>query len=516
MSVLVALHVIVLVVFRGVAVPSNALTAAVPFVAGLCCLWRCAQLPQRERPAWIWIAIGLFVWSAAQAVFTYISGNNWNLYPAPDFSDLLFFDAEIAFFLAISNTYNAQSSRGVFYLNVFQAAMATVLVYIRLFKIPMQPADATAALYQIYWGECLLLAVAATLRLVTWSTEEERFRNRVLCLMLWMYLPVDIVLDYPSSLWQPEAGTIFSMVGRLPKGELFELLWSVPFLFLAWQVLRAPIRSLSRGQAMRPPKKGTLLLRSFYPMMINCALFGLAVSITRYYLYLGLTAILLLLLVQGFHSCVIQVSYLMGQANLRSKEQELKAANQELERQSMLDPLTGIPNRRYFTDAFEAEWKRASRKNESLAILMIDLDFFKGVNDVHGHPYGDECLVLIANAFCSELQRPVDVVARYGGEEFIVLLPDTRLEGAATVARSLQTSIEELNIVNKASPYDQRLTMSIGIAVASPSSASSRDELIAQADHALYRAKREGRNRIRWHEEGTPWRVPEAVEAAAE
>jgi len=513
MLALVALHVAILLVLPGIAVPSNACTAAVPFVAGLCCLWRCVQLPQRERPAWVWIAIGLFVWSAAQAAFTYISGNNWNLYPAPDFSDLLFFDAEIAFFLAISNTYNAQSSLGVLYLNFFQAAMATGLAYVRLFKIPMQPGDATITLYQIYWGECLLLAVAATLRLFNWSTPEERFRNRVLCGMLWMYLPIDVVLDYPSSVWQPPTGTIFDMVIRLPKGGLFELLWSVPFLFLGWQALRSPICNVSRRHERRLPKKRALLVRSFYPMIVTCALFGLAASVTRYYFYLGMTAIFLLLLVQGFHSGVIQVSYLLGQADLRSKEQELKAANQELERQSMLDPLTGIPNRRYFSDAFEAEWKRALRKDELLAILMVDLDFFKGVNDVHGHLYGDDCLVRIANAFCSELQRPVDVVARYGGEEFIVLLPDTDLEGAAAVARSLQDSIRELNIANQASPYENRLTMSIGIAVARPSSPITRDELTAQADHALYRAKRQGRNRICWHKEGTPRAIPEAVEA---
>ncbi len=211
--------------------------------------------------------------------------------------------------------------------------------------------------------------------------------------------------------------------------------------------------------------------------------------------------ILLLLIVQGFHSGSIQVSYLLGQANLLTKEKELKAANLELERQSMLDPLTAIPNRRYFSEAFESEWKRALRKNEPVAILMLDLDFFKGINDAHGHVYGDDCLVQIAKALGGELHRGVDVVARYGGEEFIVLLPDTELEGAGTVAAGLQAAVVELGIVNKASPFDQQLTVSIGIAAVRPSPQVSRGELIAHADRALYRAKREGRNRICWHEE---------------
>ncbi len=114
---------------------SNGSTAAIAFVAGLCCVWRSTQLRQRERPAWLWIAIGLFVWAIAQAIFTWIAGNNWNLAAAADISDLLFFVAEIPFLLAISNTYDAASRRGALYVNIFQAIVATVLTYIRIFRM---------------------------------------------------------------------------------------------------------------------------------------------------------------------------------------------------------------------------------------------------------------------------------------------------------------------------------------------------------------------------------------------
>ena len=412
-----------------------------------------------------------------------MSGNNWNLEPAADISDLLFFEAEIPFLLAISNTYDAESRRGALYVNIFQAAVATVLTYIRIFR--MTPANSAVALYEIYWAECLLLAVTASIRLLTWSTEEERLRNRLLCATLWMYLPVEILLDYPSSAWQPPAGSLLAIVPRLPKGGLFELLWSLPFLFMGLQALRAPIL-LERTTRRHLNNKGALLLRSLFPMIITCALFALAVSVAREHFYVGVGTILLLLIVQGLHSGVIQVSYLLGQASLLTKERELKAANLELERQSMLDPLTGIPNRRYFSEAFEAEWKRALRKNEPIAVLMLDLDFFKGINDAHGHVYGDDCLVQIAKSLRAELQRGVDVVARYGGEEFIVLLPDTDLEGAGTVAAGLQSAVAELGIVNQASPFDQQLTVSIGIAATVPLAQTPRGELIANADRALY------------------------------
>lgn len=507
-----AFHAVVLFIFPGTAFPSNACTAAIPFIAGFCCLWRSVRVRQRSRPSWIWISIGLFIWAAAQLLFTFISGNNWNLNPTPDFSDLLFFDAQIPFFLAISNTYDSQSGQGLLYLNAFQAAMATVLTYIRLFKIEMSPGHAGETLYQIYWAECLLLALAGTLRLLAWSTAEERRRTRVLCATFWMYLPVEVLLDYPSTAWQPPTGSVLAMMRawQLPKGEWFELLWSVPFLFLGVQALRMPIeRGVMREREKPLHRRRVLLLRSFFPMMITCALFVLAVSVARYYFYLGLAAILLLLVVQGIHSGVIQVSYLMGQTRLIEKEKELKAANLELERQSMLDPVTGIPNRRYFSEALEAEWKRALRKQECVAILMLDLDYFKAINDAHGHLYGDDCLIQIAQALRQELQRSLDVIARYGGEEFIVLLPDTSLEGAGTVAAGLQNAVAKLNIVNKVSPHDGKLTVSIGIAAASPSLALSRGELIARADRALYRAKREGRNRICWDEDVVTRELPE-------
>ena len=508
---LVVLQLLCLALLPAKAVVSNACSAAVAFLAGLCCLWRCQQIRRRERPAWMWVAVGLFLWAIAQSIFTWMGGNNWDLDAVADISDLLFFEAEIPFLLAITNTYDDESRRGALYVNLLQAAVASGLTYLRVFRMPAPPGDQSVVLYSIYWAECLLLAVVATVRLFTWSTEEERQRNRLLCAMLWIYLPIEILLDYPGAGWHAPADTLVGMMWRLPKGGMYELLWSVPFLFIGLQVLRAPIRQESATRRSSQNRKA-LLLRSLFPMVITCAVFVLAVSVARQHFNIGVGSILLLLIVQGFHSGVIQVSYLVGQASLLTKERELRAVNLELERQSMLDPLTGIPNRRYFSDAFDKEWKRALRKNEHLSILMVDLDFFKGINDAHGHVYGDHCLVEIAKAIGNELQRGVDVVARYGGEEFIVLLPDTDLEGAGAVAAGMQAAIARLNIVNKVSPFDGQLTVSIGIAATRPVSPMARGELIARADRELYRAKREGRNRICWHDDLITSSVTEPID----
>jgi hypothetical protein len=188
LGTVLALHVTVILAVRDPAIISNVCIAATALVAALCCLWRTTQLEQQERPPWLWIAAGFLVWSAAQLVFTRVAGKNWDFGPGPEISDLLFFDALIPLFLAISNTYETQAAASVVYLNVFQAAMATALTYLCVFKVHASAAAVLDDLYKVYWSECLLLAIASALRLLTWSTLEERRRARLLCATLWLYL----------------------------------------------------------------------------------------------------------------------------------------------------------------------------------------------------------------------------------------------------------------------------------------------------------------------------------------
>jgi two-component system, cell cycle response regulator len=163
---------------------------------------------------------------------------------------------------------------------------------------------------------------------------------------------------------------------------------------------------------------------------------------------------------------------------------------------SLEDPLTGIANRRKFVPELENAWRRAIRKQQPLALLMLDVDYFKGVNDRHGHAYGDECLIAIARIMSLHARRPDDVVARLGGEEFVLLLPDTETAGAAVVATRLQEAIAAMGTVNEASPFDKRLTVSIGIGtVNTPHNGVDPMTLVDCADRALYDAKGTGRNK---------------------
>lgn len=173
----------------------------------------------------------------------------------------------------------------------------------------------------------------------------------------------------------------------------------------------------------------------------------------------------------------------------------LDNANQELRRLSSVDGLTGIANRRQFDETMEREWRRTLRTQGELALLLCDVDHFKGFNDRFGHQAGDDCLRLVARCLAQTLDRGGDLAARYGGEEFAVILPDTRLEGALCVAERLRQSVAALRIPHPDSPHGH-VTISIGAATLAAHRGTACQCLIRDADEALYHAKHEGRNRV--------------------
>jgi diguanylate cyclase (GGDEF)-like protein/PAS domain S-box-containing protein len=174
---------------------------------------------------------------------------------------------------------------------------------------------------------------------------------------------------------------------------------------------------------------------------------------------------------------------------------KIKALNEKLERLSYLDELTGLPNRRFFNDFCNREWRRMMRERKHIAYIMVDIDYFKEINDNYGHHAGDECITAVAKVLGRMLKRPSDLAARYGGDEFIVILPDTDAEGAMFIAEKLHKGISGLNIENACSPFG-KLTVSIGAAAGMPEQGTHWKRLETAADEALYRAKQNGRNQI--------------------
>lgn len=176
-------------------------------------------------------------------------------------------------------------------------------------------------------------------------------------------------------------------------------------------------------------------------------------------------------------------------------ERVLRTSRRRLLVESRQDHLTGLLNRRGFDAALDREVRRARRSATPLALLIVDIDWFKPYNDSLGHQEGDRCLRLVADALGTCLRRASDLACRYGGEEFVLILPDTDARGAIAVAANCQRAIEALAVAHPASVHG-RITASIGIVGANAGSVPADPaQVFAQADAALYSAKRNGRNR---------------------
>ena len=178
-----------------------------------------------------------------------------------------------------------------------------------------------------------------------------------------------------------------------------------------------------------------------------------------------------------------------------------KTAQVELERLAVRDGLTGLVNRRGFDERLDVELSRAIRDQQSMALIMIDVDHFKRFNDTYGHQLGDECLRQVASALSMAVLRPSDLVARYGGEEFAVILPSVDQAGACAVAERIRQGIAALAIVHSGNDELGVVTVSVGLACGIPARGTKEKDLITLADRALYQAKHAGRNRVeaaRW------------------
>jgi diguanylate cyclase (GGDEF)-like protein len=187
--------------------------------------------------------------------------------------------------------------------------------------------------------------------------------------------------------------------------------------------------------------------------------------------------------------------------------EKLETANRELEKLSISDPLTGLANRRHFNIVLEREWHTASRNRYPLSLIFLDIDYFKLYNDNYGHRAGDVCLQKIGEALRVNVRRAQDLFARYGGEEFVVLLPRSDSHQAAAMAESIRKYVESLDISHGQSEVADRITVSFGVASLIPETGMEPAHLLELADRALYRAKNDGRNRVRIDDETLPDQV---------
>jgi diguanylate cyclase (GGDEF)-like protein len=200
----------------------------------------------------------------------------------------------------------------------------------------------------------------------------------------------------------------------------------------------------------------------------------------------------LLEMTQNYDAAVRRLESLLAEKELLGKQ--LQEANTQLTRLASTDALTGLANKRALEEALIRDLSRAERDHTWLTIVLSDIDFFKKVNDTHGHLTGDEVLRQVGRVFGSKL-RGGDLAARYGGEEFLLILPGSNLVGGKIAAERLRKTIEELSMPGPSGPF--KVTASFGVAsVCGPGCAGTLKDLIGRADSALYAAKHGGRNRV--------------------
>jgi diguanylate cyclase (GGDEF)-like protein len=174
---------------------------------------------------------------------------------------------------------------------------------------------------------------------------------------------------------------------------------------------------------------------------------------------------------------------------------ELKRLRDLIKQQSLIDGLTGIANRRRFDEAIAEAWTACALSQRPLAMILLDVDYFKRYNDRFGHPQGDACLQAVASVLTQCVTSPGSLVARYGGEEFVCVLPEVDPLRAMAVAEHLCAEVKGLGLLHPASEVEEVVTVSLGVASVRPAAGGNPQDLVLRADQQLYRAKSEGRNR---------------------
>jgi diguanylate cyclase (GGDEF)-like protein len=224
---------------------------------------------------------------------------------------------------------------------------------------------------------------------------------------------------------------------------------------------------------------------SLAPGLLLAAIFALSLGVTERQGVFGRSVLALAML--AYVVRVTQTQFWFARTRDRLAE-----ALSTVERVSLLDELTGIPNRRAFDQALDERTKEAAREQRALSVLMIDIDHFKTFNDTLGHLEGDVALRSVARLLAGALRRPADFIARYGGEEFVVILPGTDEDGAQVVARRMNRAVYDAQLEHS-NGIDSRVTVSIGVATRAPDHVQG---VVMHADRALYSAKHAGRNRF--------------------
>ncbi|MFZ0500446.1 MAG: GGDEF domain-containing protein [Steroidobacteraceae bacterium] len=444
----------------------------------------CFRIGRQTGPAtaWKWTAVcgGLLLWETGLAVAAWQDLLRENTYMVTAGGGFAYFLYGVPLLLAICAAPNDKRLPAVIWIDGILALAIGVLAYREIFSYlpgmnqPEQWPAVTRVAYA-YDAENVLLALLAGVRLLAADSAEEQSLYRTLCGFLWVYsIEAGFYNHVVAIRWQLDTGTPWDPMTVLP------------FLMLAAITFLAPVHPLQRPSYVS--RSAVRMIQAGISVSLPLVLLTLGVIAIGHLPVLGAISIVGSLAAYGLRN-------MLSQAQLLESEDQLLESRKVLERASLIDPLTGVGNRRAFDQTLEREWSRAQRAGESLALVLIDVDHFKKMNDAFGHQRGDECLAAVARALERALPRVTDFIARYGGEEFACILPATDGNGAVRVAEQLRAAVETLRIEHPANELGI-LTVSLGATACRDASGAALPTLVRTADRALYEAKRKGRNRV--------------------
>jgi diguanylate cyclase (GGDEF)-like protein len=453
---------------------------AAPTCALVACTWGAATNRSRVRGLWALLAAGIGLWTVGMVLSAWEDLLQHFPFEIASLADFAFFFYGVPILFALSTPVEGRRFLLFTWLDGIQAVFAGYLTYVTIFaRLPFSETTAKpisiGLLILTYHVENVVLVVGCVLRLLASprGSDERRFYG-ILSLFLTTY------------------GIGVGVYNQLAVGAEGHLapnfLVDAPFILLACLILCLPASTGPFEREVRRKTRLALFIDLGSPVFFTVALLTLGLVVLRDHFATGILAIGVALAVYGVRMTILQIRF-------RQAQEELQGARDRLEELSLQDGLTGIANRRCFDRTLDSEWHRATRMNKPLSLLLIDLDFFKNVNDVHGHPYGDRCLVEVAHALRAAASRSGDLVARFGGEEFAAILPGTPREASEVIAERIRKAVLDLQIPNETGvgPF---VSVSIGGATASALEECSPGMLIEAADRALYKVKQLGRNGV--------------------
>ena len=467
----------ILVLAPSIAGPSAYIfMVAAPLLAAAASLWRGRSESSAARLGWYTVALGLVVWAAGAF------GNLWQELLLNRRNEM-YRDSMLAFNLAVvpitfllATDWRLNGRR---FLRAIDALVALALgcSYFQYTwtMINDHASAAQAGVAYLVWLLDVQNLYIAGCSLVRWYVAEDRAERdlfRALSIYSIIYFAIVFVNDH-------------YFAGNPAFGPEYGATVTLAFAVLSAFALRRP--SVLQVRLVKPAI--VRAVRSGSPILLAVALLIASLFLIRVDYVFGTAGVLIAVLGIGVRTTVIQVRQIeQGEALQRERS--------ALQTIAWTDALTGVPNRHFFAQALRRAWRGERRVRQSQAILMIDIDHFKQLNDRYGHPAGDACLREVARALQRALVRPDDVLARYGGEEFIVLLRDIDAAGAQVVGERLRAAVENLRIKNEGCPLAV-VTVSGGAASATLNNEAAAKLLVEKADGALYEAKCAGRNLVK-------------------